>query len=74
VHWLRHTAAAAGHLATGNPDPAVDRISVESLTDTLAHFAELDDWASVTLLDVAQRATLVDDRFAHMCTCGAATT
>jgi len=44
-----------------NPRPddhSVDRISAGALTDALAHFAELDDWASVTLHDVAQHATL----------------
>lgn len=49
-----------------------------SLSDTLAHFAELDDWSTVTLRDVAEQATLIktpmnQERFKHMCTCGALT-
>lgn len=40
--------------------------------DMLAHFVELDDWATVTLRDVANHATLMNqERFKHMCTCGA---
>jgi hypothetical protein len=76
VHWLRHAVTAAGYLAQENPDAHADRVAVMSLTDTLAHFAELDDWATVTLRDVANHATLINqevnqERFKHMCTCGA---
>jgi hypothetical protein len=75
VHWLRHAVAASGRLISPENDAEhrhVDRVSAESLTDTLAHFAELDDWATVTLREVAQHATLMDDkRFGPMCTCGA---
>lgn len=59
THWHRH--------------PLVDRNAAESLADTVAHFAELDDWAAVTLLDVARQATfMTDGRFDHLCTCGGA--
>jgi hypothetical protein len=74
VHWLRHAVAAAGLLAqpAGQQDPDADRRSAEALTDALAHFAELDDWASVTLLDVTRHANLMaSGRFDQMCTCGA---
>jgi hypothetical protein len=72
VHWLRHAVTAAGQLTQDDPDAHVDRASAMSLTDTLAHFAELDDWATVTLRDVANHATLMNrDVFKHMCTCGA---
>ena len=72
VHWLRHAVAAAGHLTQEDPPAHADRVSAVSLTDTLAHFAELDNWAEVTLRDVADHATLMNqDRFKHLCTCGA---
>jgi len=75
VHWLRHATAAAGHLANPptNDDAFVDRTAAGALADTLAHFAELEDWASVTLTDVAKHSNLVGDRFDAMCTCGVAT-
>ena len=75
VYWLRHAIAAVGRLVPLNDDPdldVVDRIAAGALTDTLAHFAELPDWATVTLHDVAQQATLMNqDRFDEFCTCGA---
>jgi len=49
----------------------VDRTAAGALADTLAHFAELEDWASVTLADVAKHCNLVGDRFDAMCSCGA---
>jgi len=49
----------------------VDRTAAGALADTLAHFAELEDWASVTLADVAKHSNLIGDRFGAMCTCGA---
>jgi hypothetical protein len=74
VHWLRHAIAASGRLAApqGSELDTVDKKSAEALADTLAHFAELDDWATVTLRDIARHATLVDEeRFGAQCTCGA---
>jgi len=76
VYWLRHSVAAAGrliHPLASDPDEAlVDRAAAESLMDVVAYFAELDNWAGVTLHDVAVRATLMNDgRFDQMCTCGA---
>ena len=74
VHWLRHAVAATGRLISLQADEyrAVDQKSAESLADALAHFAELDDWATVTLQNIAQHATLMDgERFGSMCTCGA---
>lgn len=76
VHFLRHAAASAGLLTQESPDPHVDRVSAASLADTLARFAEQDDWATVTLRDVADHATLMTtgenrERFKAMCTCGA---
>jgi hypothetical protein len=76
VHWLRHAITAAGklvHPLEADPDRNfVDQVSAEILTDTLAHFAELPDWSTVTLHDIAQYATPVNDgRFDAMCTCGA---
>lgn len=72
VHWLRHAIAAAGQLAQEEPDPAADRVSAMALSDTLAHFAEVGDWSTVTLKDVADHATLMNqESFRRMCTCGA---
>jgi hypothetical protein len=76
VHWLRHATAAAGQFVAADSDPAdvpqYDRVSAEALTDSLAHFAELSDWSTVTLLDLARNATLMNDgRFDQFCTCGA---
>lgn len=72
VHWFRHAVAAAGCLAQEEPEAHVDRVSAMSLTDTLAHFAELPGWAAVTFRDVADHATLMNQkRFESMCTCGA---
>ncbi|MEU9998039.1 hypothetical protein [Streptomyces sp. NPDC050848] len=47
-----------------------------ALTDTLAYFAELPEWETVTLKDVAEHATLMGtpenrERFREACTCGA---
>ncbi len=76
MHWFRHAIAAVGRLATSDADEitTVDRKSAELLADTLAYFAELPDWEMVTLLDVAEQATPMDedDRFAVHCTCGRA--
>jgi hypothetical protein len=80
VHWFRHAIGAAGHLAGADSDAdadavaTVDRKSAELLADTLAHFAELPDWETVTLLDVAEHATPMADNhdFAVHCTCGRA--
>lgn len=72
VHWLRHAVAAAGRLAQDHPDPDADRTSAMSLVDALAHFAELEDWCTVTLSDVAEHATLMNqDHFKSLCNCGA---
>ena len=72
AHWLRHAIAAAGRLTQEEPDRDTDRVSVESLTDTLAHFAELDNWERVTLREVAEHATLMNhERFKSLCNCGA---
>ena len=73
VHWLRHAIGAANHLLSDDPDPRADRVSARSLLETMERHAELDNgWASVTMLELAQEATLMDDeRFAAMCTCGA---
>ena len=74
VHWLRHAIDAAGRLASPQADElrSVDRKAAESLADTLAHFAELDDWGTITLREVAQHANLMDDEsFGSRCTCGA---
>ncbi len=78
VHWLRHAVAAAGRLVHAAADPEgpdelafVDRTAAGLLTDALAHFAELSDWETVTLLDIAEHASPMDDddRFAANCTC-----
>ncbi|MFF7763141.1 hypothetical protein [Streptomyces griseorubiginosus] len=72
VHWLRHAIGAAGLLTHEKPDSAADRVSAEALTDTLARFAEQDDWESVTLKEIADHATLMNqERFRQDCTCGA---
>jgi hypothetical protein len=76
VHWIRHAIAAAGLGLQEDPDSKVDRVSATALTDTLAHFAELPSWETVTLKDVAEHATLMDtpenrERFRRHCKCGA---
>lgn len=72
VHWLRHAVAAVGKLTQEEADPDADRGSAEALADTLARFAEQDDWESVTLKDIADHATLMNqERFRGRCTCGA---
>lgn len=75
VHWLRHAVAAAGRLvSTEQSERSPDRVSAQLLTDSLAHLAELDDWATVTLHDLARRAAAglpEPDRFSQMCSCGA---
>ncbi|WP_329028295.1 type II toxin-antitoxin system Phd/YefM family antitoxin [Streptomyces sp. NBC_00690] len=71
VHWLRHATAAAGRLANETPEAHTDRISAMALADAIAHFAELGNWATVTLRDIAEHATLMKrDRFRGLCTCG----
>ena len=40
-------------------------------TRRLAHFAELPDWATVTLEDVVRLADVPDTRVQSWCTCGA---
>ncbi|MFJ4988792.1 hypothetical protein ACIP9H_33950 [Streptomyces sp. NPDC088732] len=74
VHWLRHAVAAAGRATQDPPEPFADKVSAEALVDALAHFAELSDWESVTLKDIAVHATLMDtptnrERFAAQCRC-----
>lgn len=76
VHWLRHAAAAAGMLAQDKPVGGADKTSAMALADGLAHFAELDSWATVTLKDLARHTNLMDselnqERFKSACTCGA---
>jgi hypothetical protein len=76
VNWLRHAAAAAGHLVDAAPDQGHDQVSAMALTDALAYFAELPQWETVTLKDVAEHATLMNtpenrERFRNMCACGA---
>ena len=76
VHWLRRAIAASGRLIAHNADEMrlIDRTAAEALADALAHFAKRDDWASVTLRDVALHANLLNDGdFAQFCTCGVAT-
>lgn len=53
---------------------STDRKSAELLADTLAHFAELPNWETVTLLDVAEHATPMpaNENFAVYCTCAPA--
>jgi hypothetical protein len=54
-------------LITGEVREA-DQVSAEALTDALAYFAELPNWSTVTLADVAAMAT--DDHRLN-CQCGA---
>lgn len=71
VHWLRHAIAASGRLAQEDPTLGADRVSAMSLADAMAHFAELDDWSTITLKDIADHATLMNqERFGSQCTCG----
>lgn len=69
VHWLRH-AIAATNLRIGGVEEAADRLSSESLLNSLEHHAEQDGWRTVTLLEITQYASLMGEKFAHMCTCG----
>jgi hypothetical protein len=77
VHWFRHAVTAAGHLIseeTSDDDKRYyDRVSAMALIGTLADIGEMSAWRAITLLEVAEHATLVhdDSRFPHHCTCGA---
>lgn len=70
--WLRHAVAAAGRLVSAKPIANelrdADRVSAEVLTDALAHLAELPEWPTVTLADLAAMAS-DDPRL--ICQCGA---
>lgn len=75
ANFLRVAVAAAGHHVAGDDDAEMmDRELSGALVDALAHYAELPDWSSATLGDVAAMA--FDHRpisglmLAH-CTCGA---
>jgi hypothetical protein len=78
VHWVRH-AVAAGRLVDRSAEQdsdAADAVSAIALADALAHFAELPEWETVTLKDVADHATLMNtpenrEPFGLSCTCGA---
>ncbi len=72
IHWLRRAIVAAGRRVSPEDDQVhhVDWRSAIALTDTLAQSADLEDWADVTLLEVARRAALTDqERFGRSCTC-----
>jgi len=79
VHWLRLAVAAAGRLIDGSAEQeadVADEVSAMALMDALAYFAELPEWETVTLKDVADHATLMNtpenrERFGPQCTCGA---
>ena len=69
VHWLRH-AIAPTNVRIAGIDDSPDRLSSESLLNALEHFAEQDDWRTVTLLEVTQYASLMGRQFERSCTCG----
>lgn len=74
VHWLRHSVAAVNLLLTEADEGPPDRLSAAALLNSLEYHAELEAWATVTLLDVARYASLLGNgRFDEMCSCGAAT-
>lgn len=77
THWMRFAVATTGLLLQDPPDPGGDRVSAMALTDALAYFAELDDWETVTLKDVADHVGWVESSpnrewLLSQCTCGAA--
>lgn len=71
VHWLRHAIAATDHLlGTDESNAAMaDRLSSASLQNALEHFASQPEWRTVTLLEVAQYASLLGEKFSEECTC-----
>ncbi len=69
VHWLRHAIAATNRRISGEAI-SPDRLASESLLNALEHFAERPDWRTVTLLEVAQYASLMGEKFSQSCTCG----
>jgi len=74
IRWATRALQARRHGAP-SPQPVlrsnnVDRKSAEALTNALAHFSELDNWATMTLRDVAMHSSLMDKgRFGYLCTC-----
>ncbi len=75
ANFLRVAVAAAGHHVAGGDDAEMmDRELSGALMDALAHYAELPDWPSATLGDVAAMAfhgrPIGEHLMAH-CTCGA---
>jgi len=68
VHWLRHAVAATNLRIAGEKRDA-DRLASESLQTAVEHFPEREDWRTVTLLEVAQYASLMGEKFAGHCTC-----
>lgn len=78
---FRHAIAAAGRfVAQDEHDPDdvqhFDQTTAMALMDSLARLAELPEWETVTLNDVAEDATLMNtpemrELLRPQCTCGA---
>lgn len=72
VHFLDHAVGALERLASGSKEEAenADRLSAASLLNGLNHFIGQPGWRTVTLLDLALFATLMDEeKFPFLCRC-----
>jgi hypothetical protein len=70
AHWLRHAIAAVEHLVAGESRGDVDRLSAAALLNALDYYGNHGGWEGVTLLDVAEYATLMsEDKFGSSCMC-----
>lgn len=78
-HWLRQAVAGMGLALQDPPEPSADRVSAMWLADAIAHFAELNEWETVTLKDITDHVDWVEkspntEYWRSKCTCGALAT
>lgn len=76
VSYLRHAIEITEELLQPSPSSDVEKVHATQLLQALSHFANLSDWDSVTLQDVAERATLMEspenrERWKPSCICDA---
>lgn len=76
VYYLRYAIEVTDELLQPSPPSDVEKIHATQLLQALDHFANLPTWDSVTLRDVAERATLMDspenrERWKPSCICDA---
>ncbi|MGY2127463.1 hypothetical protein [Blastococcus sp. SYSU DS0617] len=68
-HWLRHALSAVQQLTADDPEDDVDRLSAASLLNALDYFANHHGWEGVTLRNVADYATLMEEDKFPLCDC-----